>query len=225
MLPNLDLPDSVQAVALGIAFFLPGFIAGKVFELCFPRTQRLERVRLLEYVTLSCLNYAVWSWLILLVIWSQFWETRPVLFLLYVLLVLLVSPLFLGVGMAVATEKQWFSSLAARLGIAAPQHLGTAWEWFFRTHRHSRWWLVIRLRSGKIAYGFFGWNSYMGSDRDQRDLYLEAECKVDEKGKFRVIKHTGGLYIRYDDVEGIGFRLVKETEKSDKPSEGRNHGT
>lgn len=56
MLPDVTLPGSVQALVLVIVFFLPGFVAGKVFDLCFPRVEVAERVRLLECVTLSCVN-------------------------------------------------------------------------------------------------------------------------------------------------------------------------
>ncbi len=77
MLPEVALPESVQALILVIAFFMPGFVAGKVYELCFQREEPAEQVRLLEYVTLSCANYAFCSWIIVLVIQGQVWLSCP----------------------------------------------------------------------------------------------------------------------------------------------------
>ena len=75
-----------------------------------------------------------------------------------------------------------------------------------------------------MVYGFFGWNSYMGNDPEHRDLYLEAECKVDEGGKLRVIGGTGGVYVRYDDIEAIAFRGVTETKRQKKVKEVTEDG-
>lgn len=218
MIPDVTLPGSVQALILVIGFFMPGFIAGKVFELCFPRGEMPERIRLLEYLTLSFVNYALWSFVIVVVVRGELWQTRPFTFAGILFAVVLVSPLVLGFAMAAATEKRSFQHLAARFGIRAPHHIATAWEWFFREHPTSRWWVVIRLRSGIMVYGFFGWNSYMGNVPGHRDLYLERECKLNREGNLQVIKDGGGIYLRYGDIEAIAFRPVKE-EKQDNAQE------
>jgi len=149
--PDVSIPDSVQGLLVIIAFFMPGFIAGKVFELCFPRGEVPERVRLLEYVALSCVNYAVCSWIIVIVVLGQWWYTHQVWFTLCTVVTFLVAPLLVGFGFAIATERQWFQWLARRVGIQAPHHIRTAWDWFFRKYPKSRWWVVIRLRSGIIV--------------------------------------------------------------------------
>jgi hypothetical protein len=59
MFPEFSLPASVQALVLTIAFLMPGFIAGKVFSLCFRRASPPERVQITEYVTLSCVHSSV----------------------------------------------------------------------------------------------------------------------------------------------------------------------
>ena len=210
MIPQVTLPGSVQALIVVIAFFMPGFIAGKVFELCFPRHEVPERVRLLEYLTLSFVNYACLSWLVVLVVRGALWETEPVWFAFCTAVVLLLSPTVLGFAIALGTERRWFQRMARRCGIQAPHHIGTAWEWFFRKHPNSRWWVLIRLRSDIMVYGFFGWNSYMGNIPGQRDLYLEKECKLDKHGKLEVIEDSGGIYLRCADIEAMGFRPVKE---------------
>jgi len=138
MFAQITAPDSVQALTLLIVFFMPGFIAGKVFELCFPRGEVPERLRLLEYLTLSLVNYAFWSWLIVLVIRGQLWWEHPWCFALSTLLVVFLSPVGLGLLIAIATERNWFQGLARRLGIQAPSHVGTAWEWFFRQYRRNK---------------------------------------------------------------------------------------
>ncbi len=193
---------------------MPGFIAGKVFELCFPRGEVTERVRVFEYVVLSCLNYAFCSLILIFVIETELWVTYPGWFACWTFCVLLIAPVVLGFGMAVATEKRWFQRLAHCIGVKAPHHLGTAWEWFFREHPTTRWWVVARLRSGIIVYGFFGWESYMGNEPGLRDLFLERECKLDDEGNFEVIEGAGGIYLRYEDIEAIGFRPALEQTKS-----------
>ncbi len=219
MIPDLGVPDSVQALFVLIAFFMPGFIAGKVFDLSFPRPHIPERVRLLEYLTLSFANYGAWSWLVVLVIVGRLWYAAPLAFAASAVVVLFVSPAALAMGMAWAAENRYFQRLAQRFGINAPHHIGTAWEWFFREHQGRRWWVVARLRSGIIIYGFYGWHSYMGNLPDQRDLYLERECGADKEGNFELTEPGGGIYVRYADIEAIAFRPAKEPEPPHTPEQ------
>jgi hypothetical protein len=74
-----------------------------------------------------------------------------------------------------------------------------------------------------MVYGFFGWNSYMGNDPGERDLYLERECEVDKTGRFRVIEDVGGIYVQYADIEAIAFRPVQEKAEDGQNQEGGDH--
>jgi len=215
MPPNIGLPDfelsgAVQSLIAVVLFFTPGFIAGKVFGLFFQRRDDSEKVKLLEYIALSCVNYAIWSWLLLLVWRNNLWETSPYLALFGFLLVLLVSPVACGCILAFSVEHSWAGRIASYLGMKPPQPVGTAWEWFFRRHRNRRWWVIVRLKNGIMVYGFFGWNSYMGDDRQNGDLYLEAECSLSNDGKLKILPDTGGVYLKFADIEGVSFKWVDE---------------
>lgn len=220
MPPNIGLPDfelsgAVQSLIAVVLFFTPGFIAGKAFGLFFQRRDDSEKVKLLEYIALSCVNYAVWSWLLLLVWRNNLWETHPYWALFGFLLVLLVSPIVCGCLLAFSVEHGLAARITSRLGMKPPQPVGTAWEWFFRRHRNRRWWVIVRLKNGIMVYGFFGWHSYMGDDRQHGDLYLEAECSLGDNGKLRLLPDTGGVYLKFADIEGVSFKWVDEPQNTE----------
>lgn len=211
---NLGLPETTQALILIVVFFMPGFIASRVFTLCFPGRPAPEKVQLLSSITLSFFNYAFWSWAIWILLYTGYWQTHPIQFACLVVVIVLASPIVLGIGLAVATEKKWFVRFVKHFGVQAPPYPEAAWDTFFRKNPKERWWVIIRLRDGIIVRGFYGWNSHAGSTPDCRDIYLERECDLNENGTFKIIEQSGGVYLGADSFDAIVLRKVKEATKN-----------
>jgi hypothetical protein len=69
---------SFDVVFYTLAFIVPGFIADSVLCLVVPRKSSPSETSVLRFLTLSCYNYAIWSWLIYLVVEEPFFTARPV---------------------------------------------------------------------------------------------------------------------------------------------------
>ena len=61
------MPDTFEALLIVILFIVPGFISQRVFGALVTRREPEEQSALLEAIAFSCLNFAVWGWLLLVV--------------------------------------------------------------------------------------------------------------------------------------------------------------
>jgi hypothetical protein len=51
---------SFDAVFFVVGFFVPGFVWSAVLSMLVPRRSTGAEVRVLEYLTLSCINHGLW---------------------------------------------------------------------------------------------------------------------------------------------------------------------
>lgn len=58
-----------------------------------------------------------------------------------------------------------------------------------------------------------------GRAPEERDLYLERECKPGKEGKLEFAEGGGGIYVRYADIEAIAFRPAAEPGGPQSPTE------
>lgn len=66
------MPQSLNAVIVIIVFIIPGFITDRIISLTIPRAKREATEIILTAITFSCINYAIFFWLILLMIFKGF---------------------------------------------------------------------------------------------------------------------------------------------------------
>ena len=60
--------ENIQVLFFTLAFVIPGFILQWVIRIFVPQRSEDTSSAFLRFVTLSCLNYAVWIWLIVLIV-------------------------------------------------------------------------------------------------------------------------------------------------------------
>jgi hypothetical protein len=53
--------DTLDAVLLTASFLVPGFIWSAVLSTVVPRRSTAEQLRIIEFLTFSCINYGIWS--------------------------------------------------------------------------------------------------------------------------------------------------------------------
>lgn len=66
------MPTSIQAVIVITLFLMPGFMARRVLSWAYPTSEPGEADLALTTITLSCVNYGIWSWLLVLS-WQKHW--------------------------------------------------------------------------------------------------------------------------------------------------------
>lgn len=83
---------SADKLVLFIAFVIPGFISIKCYQLFHPGVIRNAADQVVDAIAYSCINYALFLWLIIAVETSALRAVHPILYGLFYVLVLLVGP-------------------------------------------------------------------------------------------------------------------------------------
>jgi hypothetical protein len=170
---------SVEALCIILAFVVPGFVISVVrSQFAIGRPQKGTE-QLLGYLTLSALNYAVFSWLVYILAATGFPQTHPGWAALLWFLIILVGPAALGAGLGVAIQRDLFRPLFARLRLQPVHVVPTAWDYQFGRLRKAHW-VLVKLKDGSMVGGFFGTHSFASSDPEERDIYIEQVYRIDQ---------------------------------------------
>ncbi|GAP48233.1 putative membrane protein [Streptomyces azureus] len=80
-----------------------------------------------------------------------------------------------------------------------------------------------RLKSGRWIGGYYGEDSCTSSYPEAADLYPQAAWALSATGLFeRPLEHSGGIYIRMDDVECLDFIEVPPVTADGEATSDRN---
>jgi len=193
------MPTSVGAILVVIAFIMPGFIAGRVLSSAHPSSEASEGRLVLGAITLSCLNYAVLSWLLVLT-WSQQWYENPLSLALLAFFILFVAPVLIALTLVKVIDTEWGKKVRVAFGIAHP--VSKAWDSFFR--RGIPCWVVATLKGGRVIAGLYGGNSFASSFPAEEDLYLEKICRLSAQGEIEgIAEFSRGGIISMENVETL----------------------
>jgi hypothetical protein len=191
------MPTSIQAVIVIVIFLMPGFVASRVISYTYPSSEPTDARLILTAITLSCFNYAILSWLLVLS-WRKLWYQNTAFLVFLVLLTLLISPVLIGLGLVKLAATNWLRSFRHTFRIPHPDP--KAWDHFFR--RGMPCWVVATLRSGRVIGGLYGSNSFASSYPSAEDLYLEQLCNMTPEGMMAGLTAlTVGGIIRMENVE------------------------
>lgn len=198
--------DTFNAVLLAIAFLVPGFILSSVLATTFRRRSRSAADLTLQYLTLSCVNHGLWSWLIVLMIQGEWLLQRRVVSAVLVFIIVFASPVALGALAAPLSRKPVAKRALSALGFNVARCIPTAWD--FKFEQEVPAWVIVRLRDGAVVYGFWGEESFAGDEPGERDLYLEAVFQPDEGEAWQPAPDTAGILIRASEIATIEFRQL-----------------
>lgn len=188
-----------------LAFVVPGFILNNVVSTFIPPKSEQPQVALLRYIYYSCLNYAVWSWLIFLLVKSDY--SKHHLFLTAVIwgIIILISPIVLGIITGFICKKELVRKALQKLGFNPGHVIPTGWDyWFSKAEGDS--WIIVTLKEGTIIPGKFGLKSFASSEINDRDLFIEEIYSISDEGEWVIIPGTDGALIRGDQIKYIEFR-------------------
>lgn len=198
--------DTFNAVLLAIAFLVPGFILSSVLAATFRRRSRSAADLTLQYLTLSCVNHGLWSWLIALMIQGDWASQRPRATAALVFTMLFASPVMLGALAPTLSRHPVVKRVLSAVGFNVDRFIPTAWD--FKFEQETPAWVIVRLRDGAMVYGFWGGESFAGDEPGERDLYLEAVFQPNDGGPWQPALDTAGILIRADEIATIEFRRV-----------------
>ncbi len=194
---------SFEVVFYTLAFVVPGFICDSVVSLMIPRRAVAHERSMLRFLTLSSLNYGLWSWLIVLMATRGILAERPTDQAVAWAVVIFVSPVALGMLLGSLSRRNTIRRLLERVGIYTVHPIPTAWDYFFSTTTPV--WVLVTLRDGYQIAGRFGTRSFASSDPSERDLFVESIYRIEDQGPWTEVPMNEGIWIRGDDIRNVEF--------------------
>lgn len=185
-----------------MVFVVPGFVLNSVLSMLVPLKDESWDLSLLRFVTFSSINYALWAWLIFLVVGNEFFLGHPMRAAMAWVLIVLLSPIILGIIAGKTRQTGIVRNALSRLGINTLHPDPSAWDYFLS--KTSPVWALIKLIDGTSVAGYFGPESSASSDPKERDIYLERVYNVQD-GVWQPLERTAGILIRGDQIRWVGF--------------------
>lgn len=200
--------DSFDVVFYTAGFLVPGFIWSAVLSMLVPRRASGKELRFLEVLTLSGINYGLWSWAWFLIFKTGFAEIQPYWTGLFLAVIILVSPAVLGIVSAGSQHTEAMGRILGRLGFYPVHPTPTAWDWHFSRGQPA--WVLVTLLDGTRIHGLYGLRSFAGDDPERRDLFLQAAYRLLETGEWAPVEETAGVWISGQFIVAVEFRKVAE---------------
>ncbi len=190
-------------------FIVPGFVWCSMVAMLIPQKSDQPQISFLRFLTLSCINYAIWSWLIYLLIKSSFFVGHPVRSALAWGLVILISPVALGLVMGHFSQKARILQLLRRLGFSPLHPVPTAWDYKFGNTQEAVW-VLVTLRDGNQVAGLFGSKSFASSDSAERDIYIQSVYQICENRPWERASQNNGILIPGREIKHVEFWFDEE---------------
>jgi hypothetical protein len=196
--------DGKETLFLTLAFVVPGFIWHCVQTPFLPRRTETTQLLFLRFLTFSCFNYAIWSWLIYVFLYSQFPINYPKWTAFLWGIMILISPVVMGVATGILSQKEFLRKLFNKACIKTVHSTPTAWEYKLFNTDYSVW-VKITLKDGDEILGLYGSKSFASSSAEERDLYIQQTMKLNEKKEWQKIDRTDGILVKGDQIKYIEF--------------------
>ena len=196
--------ESFDIVFFTLAFAVPGFLIDSFLRKFIPKETRADSYNFLYFLSLSCLNYAVWSWLIYIIGKSDYFTTRPILTGFAWFAILFVGPMIIATIILCLYKFKFFGKATAFFRLNATHPIPTSWDYKFSRINEKKWVVIVLEDDSEIA-GLWWANSFASSLADERDVYLEEVYSVSEDGTWSKVQRTDGMYIKGDKIKLIQF--------------------
>jgi hypothetical protein len=199
---------SVEALFVALAFIVPGFIISLVRSQFSASRSARPGEQFFGYLTLSALNYALFSWLVYILIATDFGTQHPIWSALCWFLIILIGPAAIGLLLAVVFQKDWLQAIFARLRMQPIHIVPAAWDYQFGRMKEPHW-LLVQLKDGSTIAGYFGMRSFASSDPHERDIFIQQVYLVDAEGRWQQMSEGHSVLIGHEQIAVIEFWPAK----------------
>ena len=112
-------------------------------------------------------------------------------------------PALLGFLLGVVSQKELIYRALRWIGLNPIHRILTAWDWKFSDM--SGEWVLVTLKDGTRIGGLCGRDSFISSNPDERDLYIESTDPVDGGGRHSTSDERRGVWIAGGEISTIEF--------------------
>ncbi len=195
-MPDLNTLDNLYTI-LGLA--VPGLIVLFVRAQFVTGRNPPASAAFLSYCIVSLIYYALVSPFVNLVLStdkSSFGNAFAWFALIF------VGPAVLGFLLGINVQKNLFRRALQRFGLNPVHAIPTAWDWKFG--RMGEEWVLVTLKDGTRFAGFCGPESFMSSDPEERDIYIQWIHDIDGENNWSPRGETDVL-ITPGEIQSIEF--------------------
>lgn len=186
-----------EKIILFLAFFMPGFISIKVYELIVATKRHDFSNSVLEAIGYSVLNFTVLSWLIILISSPDFNKNRPILYFICIIIIFFIFPTIWPLLFIKASKLRIFKKYILR-------PVNMPWDDVFS--KREAYWVIIHMKDGRKIGGKYGTLSGASAFPNQRQIYLETLWKIDDNNAFiKKIERSKGAIFFEDEISIIEF--------------------
>jgi hypothetical protein len=194
---------NADTVFYTLAFVVPGFVLHSTLALLIPQKSERADLSLLRFLTLSCLNYAAWSWLVYLLGTAPFFTSHVVRSALAWGWIVLGSPVAMGLVFARLSQRDVMRRMLQRLGFNPVHVIPTAWDYKFS--QTPPLWVLVTMKDGSTVAGWFGSRSFASSEPRGRDLYIQEVYRPGDGDMWQPVPGTAGILVQGDQVKHVEF--------------------
>lgn len=193
----MDFAPNIDHFVLFALLIFPGMVAMQVYRLYFPGREIEWKDALVEASFFSVINFALFLPLIVWIGGKKFPEDYPVLFALFLSLVLLLGPIISTFLWVRIRKCKWFNK-----GLQLPHP--TAWDYFF--DKRQPCFVRLHLKEGGFVGGWFSSHSFASAFPRHGDIYIEHQYVMNKDGSFgSPVENSLGILIRSEDYTLIEF--------------------
>lgn len=183
---------------LFLLFFIPGFISLKVYSLLVADEKRDFSKDICEVVAYSALNYAAWSWLLLIITRPGFSEHHPVRMLGAICLIVFIMPVLWPIILLQFRRCEFLSKYLI-------DPVRRPWDYVFG--KKESFWVIVHLKDGRRIGGLYSSDSFASSYPAENTIYLEKLWHLDEQGGFlEEVKNTNGAILMSSEISIVEFK-------------------
>ncbi|XKU41496.1 DUF6338 family protein [Pseudomonas [fluorescens] ATCC 17400] len=153
--------------------------------------------QVVDAIAYSCINYALFLWLIFAVEGSSLRTVHPLLYGLFYVMVLLVGPVVWAVVWKWMRSWQVFQK-------NAPHPTVKPWDFVFQ--QRKPYWIIVHLKGGGTLGGLYGTRSFASSAPAPEQIYLEEEWIVENGALIRAVQSSAGVLVSGSEIAHIEFR-------------------
>lgn len=197
--------DTVDAVYVTLAFIVPGFIIRSVMAMLIPSKEGPQHLAFLQFLSLSCINYAIWSWLIYLLLNSGFFVDHAGRSAAAWFCLIFIGPVGMGLLLGHLQSKNIIRRLLQWARFTPLHPIPTAWDYKFSAlQREVSRYVVVTLKDGVKICGLFASASFASCYADGGDLYLQRIYLYDG-GEWKDVQRDDGVLISGDEIRCVEF--------------------
>jgi len=196
---------TLETLSIFLVFVVPGFVAIKAHDLMVPAARRNFGDSIIEVISYSMVNLALFFWAVSLLHRDGFSTAHPFWYFAGMFGVLFVGPVLLAVASRWVRQSRWFGRFLLH---PAP----TAWDYFF--DKRKQVWVLCHLKDGRMVGGIHSGESSTASYPHPQDIYIEELWRIDDHGKFvRPIPQTDGGLVQATECRFIEFFKLEEDDE------------